>query len=58
MTLANRMTHQPKSNKEPSTDDLIFSIRRLLTVYAAMPGITKDEKEISGQMLKCLDLLK
>ena len=58
MTLTNRITHQPKSNKEPTTEDLIFSIQRLLEVYLRMPEITNDEKNHTRHMLTILELLK
>jgi hypothetical protein len=57
MTLANRISHQPKSNKEPSDADLIFSIGRLLDVLQKQVS-TVDEVLIIQNMREKLEMLK
>jgi hypothetical protein len=57
MTLVNRISHQPKSNQEPTNADLIFSIGRLLDVLQKQVS-TVDEVLIIQNMREKLDMLK
>ena len=58
MTLKNRITHQPKSNHELTTADIIFNINRLLYAYKQIPGVRGKEKTHISHILTILEKLK
>jgi hypothetical protein len=48
MSLEKRITHQPKSNREPTNKDIIFSINRLLDTLENKVS-TNDEIKICAK---------